>query len=72
MTEKACLYCRRPYTPRNNKGVFCSDRCRLAAWQAKKHREARAPVERALRSLVAKVEEAVEEARESLAGEEKS
>lgn len=72
VTEKACLHCRRLYTPRNNKGLFCSDRCRLAAWQAKKRREARAPLERILVGLPARLEELAAEIREALGGKEEA
>lgn len=63
---------RAEFQPRHPRARFCSGRCRVAAWQKRRVEEARAPVERALRALVAKVEEAVEEARESLAGKEKT
>lgn len=66
--QMRCETCRADFQPRHPKARFCSGRCRRARWQAKREEAARAPVERALRSLVAKVDEALEEARESLAG----
>ncbi len=42
----------------------------MAAWQKRRVEEARSHAERVVRDLVAKVEEAVQEAREGLAGRE--
>lgn len=65
-----CEACGQAFQPKQpSRARFCSDRCRLDGWVRRKERDARAPVERALRTLVAKVEEAVEEARQALRGE---
>ena len=56
------------FQPKHPRGRFCSGRCRVAAWQRKRAAAARAPLERILGALLARVEEAVEEAREALAG----
>jgi len=58
------------FEPRHPRGRFCSGRCRVAAWQKRRVEEARSHAERVVRDLVAKVEEAVQEAREGLAGRE--
>lgn len=70
--QRACLHCRRPYEARTAKAKFCSTRCRVAAWrQAREEQGARVRAEGLISTFLTRVEEAVEEARESLAGEEK-
>lgn len=67
-----CGYCGAVLEAKTNRRRFCDNggKCRWADWKRREAAKARAPVERALRSLVAKVEEAVQEAREGLAERE--
>ena len=64
-----CGYCGAVLEAKTTRRRFCGDPCRWAAWKRDREEKARAPVERALRELVARAEdlaEAVEEAREAL------
>lgn len=65
-----CAYCEAVLEAKTTRRRFCGDPCRWAAWKRDREAKARAPVERALRSLVAKVEAAAAEARETLTGRE--
>lgn len=66
-----CESCGTGFEPKHRRGRFCSGRCRVAAWRQREREEARAPLERVLRVLVARAEElvvAVEEAKAALVG----
>ena len=64
-----CGYCGSPLAAKTTRRRFCGDPCRWAAWKRAKEEAARAPVERALRDLVGRLEDVLQEAREALAGQ---
>lgn len=66
-----CETCKADFQPRHPRARFCSGRCRVAAWKRRREAAARAPLERALRDLLERLEEALEAAREVLTGREK-
>lgn len=61
-----CGYCGAALEAKTTRRRFCGDPCRWAAWKRERESKARAPVERALATLLARVETAVEEARKAL------
>jgi hypothetical protein len=63
----SCLTCGRPFAaPGSYRRRYCDARCK--ARHAAREREARAPLERALRELVARLEETAAAARALLPG----
>ena len=75
-----CESCGTEFQPRHTRARFCKPACRVAGWRANRERGALARwlLERALEvlrdqgektPLLARVEEAVQEARERLAGQ---
>ena len=67
---RRCGYCGAPLEAKTTRRRFCGDPCRWAAWKRQRAEAARAPLERALTTLLARVEEAAEEAKEALGGRE--
>jgi hypothetical protein len=75
-----CAVCERPLSGRHGRTIFCSTECQKAAreaprkcqtlreklWAAQKAQDARAPFESALRSVVGRLEDALEESRKVL------
>ena len=75
-----CECCNKDFSPKASHGRFCSRKCRLDGWLRQKEQDARVRwlLEEARKVLVgrgektpllARVEEAVEESRETLAGQ---
>lgn len=65
-----CEYCGKGFQPRHPRGRFCGTQCRVAAWHERRAKAARAPLERILTAFLARVEEALEEAKAGLRGRE--
>lgn len=63
-----CQNCGKAFQAKQDRARFCGDPCRWAAWKQEREKKARAPVERALRTLLTRVEQAVQEAREAMGG----
>jgi hypothetical protein len=64
-----CEGCGQDFYPKASRGRFCGSRCRTDAWVRRKQREARAPLEQALRRVAGLLEEAQEEIRGAVRGE---
>lgn len=65
----SCQHCGKPFQATLGRARFCGAPCRWAAWKLEREKKARAPLERILAGLPARLEELAQEIREALGGQ---